>query len=756
MQVWGGRYVPIVPSDGESIEEPFWRVLKAYDPDYLFRYQPVGADIEEYDSEVFSERIREISGDFSEEDSDISSQMEEREIEDFRNLRLDETQVDASLRSQLLEGLNPFHFDEETVCRPLTGRRDNVGHNMLTDITDIASISDLQEVQYHDFSALPAELHLLATSVMGEPSNSMLGKIHKRGVAPEVQKITPSQIDNIMDKAWDRSKELPRIVYDLTNLNCVSTYPVDANRFEEPGVIICGDSIEDYCLYQCLQSLKLHVFWLPKSLITPDSTLQDGDTQEAAHRTRYVLCRHAISAGMQVHRGDHTLLVSDSMDSDQLKSVKKTLLETPAILPPGSSDPDEVIQIADGVSHLLSYRRRVFERDNRGHSSVLQFDRGASVGGVETPKPKHFEAASIYDHQWITDLEVENYNLPQEAEFGPQTIDINLYDSEYVRTARKGFSYVCPHHTYFGKPSVPSPTIRLEDPLRLFQTLFGKASYYVQPSDKGDFQTQVIQRVGDLEDLSSLLLRPEIRALLRCYSSSENSTSDGNTVYLKGSSRAYLAFRGIAERIEGSDRDVTAVIDELTDSGFLRRGLILQCQFCRNADWYDLEKVSQSFRCERCRQTQQIKQPHWKKPKEGPRWYFELDEIVYQYHDNNTHVTTLALSLLKSESESFLYAPELEIRNDPDKNKPDFEIDICAIADGKLTLGEASSSADKGEDDVDDYVQLAKEVNAKTVVFATMASEWSGHIKNYAEEKCEGSELETLFLEEEDLLQVNP
>lgn len=452
------------------------------------------------------------------------------------------------------------------------------------------------------------------------------------------------------------------------------------------------------------------------------------------------------------YRGEQSSLISRSADSERLSRVRDQIDED-IIITHRNPEIEDFISISDEIDPFLPYSREVFEQDNFDHGSVMQFDNGESVDGVNTPQPKHFEAASLRDHRWITDLEIEDYNLPRVAEFGSQIVDIDgLYDSEYVRVTQRGFSYVCPHHAHLGKPPIPNPTIHLTRPLNLFQTLFGKAEYHVHPSDKGDFQTQVLRRVDGLDELSHLLLRPEIRSILNCYATTENSTPDGTVVHLQGNSRSYLSFGGVREIVEELDNDTPSLIDELTDLGFLRRGLVLQCQFCRNADWYDLEELGQSFRCERCRQTQQIRQPHWKQPEDGPNWYFELDEIVYQYYQNNTHVTTLALGALQEDSNSFLFAPELEIRDDPDKNDPNLEIDICAIVDGKLTIGEASISSTKGEDDVDDYIALAGDVDAKTVVFASLNSEWSEHITSYAQGRCEGTDIEPLFLEGEDLI----
>src|SRR5215467_14327187 len=44
-QLWGGAQNIIVPTDGAEIDERFWTLMEAFDPDYIFRYQKSGEDL---------------------------------------------------------------------------------------------------------------------------------------------------------------------------------------------------------------------------------------------------------------------------------------------------------------------------------------------------------------------------------------------------------------------------------------------------------------------------------------------------------------------------------------------------------------------------------------------------------------------------------------------------------------------------------------------------------------------------------------
>ena len=42
---WGGCHGLIVPTDGSTIDEEFWRVMVKYDSDYLYRYRTTLLDL---------------------------------------------------------------------------------------------------------------------------------------------------------------------------------------------------------------------------------------------------------------------------------------------------------------------------------------------------------------------------------------------------------------------------------------------------------------------------------------------------------------------------------------------------------------------------------------------------------------------------------------------------------------------------------------------------------------------------------------
>jgi hypothetical protein len=137
---------------------------------------------------------------------------------------------------------------------------------------------------------------------------------------------------------------------------------------------------------------------------------------------------------------------------------------------------------------------------------------------------------------------------------------------------------------------------------------------------------------------------------------------------------------------------------------------------------------------------------------EEPKWYYKLDEVVYQGYRNNMHVPILTLWLLKQESrESFFYVPELEIRQDPNSERPDFEVDFCCVIDGSVAIGEATVSTRLGKTATEEAERLsqhrdvAARIGSAWFILSTLAEEWSTETRRIANDAFIGSEVAVKF-----------
>src|SRR5262249_45306698 len=178
------------------------------------------------------------------------------------------------------------------------------------------------------------------------------------------------------------------------------------------------------------------------------------------------------------------------------------------------------------------------------------------------------------------------------------------------------------------------------------------------------------------------------------------------------------------------------------------------CDFCRNADWFALGDVDDGFTCKRCRRSQAILSRHGLQEPE-PKWYYQLDEIAYQGLRNDMHVPILALDHLRRNSNACLYADELEIW-EASALQPLMEIDICCVADGLLTIGEAKitdrieGGGAKEKRSLEKYKDAALKLNARRFVYAT-SKDWSAQTHTNVSAAFQGTSIETLPLTAKEL-----
>jgi hypothetical protein len=112
-------------------------------------------------------------------------------------------------------------------------------------------------------------------------------------------------------------------------------------------------------------------------------------------------------------------------------------------------------------------------------------------------------------------------------------------------------------------------------------------------------------------------------------------------------------------------------------------------------------------------------QVHWKEPVE-PHWYYKLAETIYQFYENNSHLTVQALYKLKAQSKfTFHYLPEIDLYGFPAAGEKR-ELDIACVLDGKIILGECKTEALRPKDAAK-FETLLKMIGKRPdrIVFAT-------------------------------------
>lgn len=265
--------------------------------------------------------------------------------------------------------------------------------------------------------------------------------------------------------------------------------------------------------------------------------------------------------------------------------------------------------------------------------------------------------------------------------------------------------------------------LHFPDATEIFQTLLDRCGASMEESDKGRYTRRILDMWGGLSALAAdLHADSATRGLLNHWIS--NDQSYGRIHH----DRKYLRMSDI-NKLTGMDKPTRrAMIDRFLDRGIAHRGLVLRCRLCADSSFHHLADIGPGYRCPRCRQHNTIAEGAWTTAAHEPEWFYSLDEIVYLALDNNIHVPILALNQLAATARSFLHMPEVIVRR---PGETDLEVDLWAIVDGRIVIGEAKKG-DKLDESPDAEVErcrrlkrLFQELTADELVLATADSRWS-------------------------------
>ena len=750
-KLWGGEYSLILPTDGSRLDERFAFLLERFDPDYIYAYQKTKLDLKLANPSEYERWLdREVDAVLKQYPDSAREQTKKRIDEQAGDIRIGKFELSEVLQQDLLRRFNPF-FHERRLQQGWVraGGRPSFPLTALPEI--ISRAKDAKPLLIPSFTA-SKELTLLAASVMGKPSREAVEAYTKtRMIIARADWSAERQVDFI-DFVLNRSPRRARqtavlngevinegnwllderlieyLPFGQTMTGLAYYYKArDRVEHEEAVVVVVGDAQNDFLLYFALSRLKWDVYWLPlrlygdfmKGLAKPNL---DG---EGVYFWRLT---DTIADILRENPDRRLLVTSFSLTEEQTAEVRANLNKGLIYGQGFDFGPRSAVEM--DVEKLLPYVRTVYETENQGRVQVEQFADGLSVNFCNTPKPRQFSEVPPTGHHWITEVLVEGYSLPRRGVLAPEVLQHRNYGTRFVRVCRDGLAYFCPYLGWFqgwgGVDSILArPRIRILSDEEVFERLYREAGFRVRVSDKGKYHHEAVRLFGDLGKMADFIRKPTGRALLDRYLD-ESPSAPETGVFLTAIRRRFLSFEAIA-RVLGGAEDAVALLDELIPMGVLSRGLIFQCGRCAHAGWYAVGEFSDVFRCERCRTEQRYTSAHWKKPEE-PRWYYELNEVVYQGYLNNMHVPILTILALGREARNgTLYVPELVISRD---GRADQEIDTTLAVDGTVMISEATTAdhlrGGAGEETAElrRLREVAELVDARWMVLSTFAEAW--------------------------------
>jgi hypothetical protein len=754
---WGGGYALIVPTNGNTIDNEFWWLLEKYDPDYIYFYQKTMLDKKFSNADEYKSWLDSQAHQYMKQNSKKSLEDARKAIDERAGkIGIGHFIISENLQKELKERLNPFA--EWPLTHGIVG--ESIPHYPLTSLWKAFSGMDDKQSILSPEIQVTKELQLCLYSCSGKLNEPL----QLKKTVPDAFNLFPhswneDNIDELIQMVLKREKDFWRMPFPMTMAG-LSFYS-DTFASEEKLIIIVGKTLKEFCLYHALSRLKPHTYWLPFELVNQFSIAQTSTSgslpMEGTASYLYWL-RDIVEDVLKTKIEQKFYIYSNSLNEEEFDLFKIAFNKANIFIP---KEPIiDKLERRNDVQSLIKGIIRTFEVDVPIKNYVEQFNEGESVNFLNTPIPKKFPRISPSSHFWLTDVCIERYVLPKVKTLGAKSVIYKNYDRRFVRVSAGGLSYFCPHFAYMQgwggiENFIARPKLKLFEDFTIIEELFKESDYHIKYSDKGDYQRESCLKFRGCSNLEEFILDEKKRSLLLRYCD-DSKSEEGKGIFLKSDGRRYLWFEEIKNIV---DTDTRGVIDSLIENEIVYRGFIFQCKKCRNAAWYPIEEVTSRFKCSRCNSEQIFKQENWKNPPEEPRWYYKLDEVVYQGIKNNMHVPILTVrQLRKLFKNGFHYTPEIEVRKNLTAEKPDLEIDLVSVIDGEVYIGEATIENEIDTDTIKERNRLEKlreiaaKVRARKVVFATFSDSWSERSIRNVKEIFENSSCVPLFLAKTELL----
>lgn len=168
------------------------------------------------------------------------------------------------------------------------------------------------------------------------------------------------------------------------------------------------------------------------------------------------------------------------------------------------------------------------------------------------------------------------------------------------------------------------------------------------------------------------------------------------------------------QKFEFDEQELKDVLFELLEANILLMGLRTRCPRCGKSNWHHIDDVKQTLRCTGC------SYEHSVHPEQS--WFYKLNTLVQvgcAYHGLVPIVLVLGQLLHESRS-SFIMTTNLDLFQ-KGETRPFGELDIVCIKDGKFIIGEVKQSVDLFEkSDFEKMAKIAVRINPDLVLFSSL------------------------------------
>lgn len=157
-------------------------------------------------------------------------------------------------------------------------------------------------------------------------------------------------------------------------------------------------------------------------------------------------------------------------------------------------------------------------------------------------------------------------------------------------------------------------------------------------------------------------------------------------------------------------------------------GIRPKCPRCGYRIWYHVDEVTQGIICKGCGHKFTIDAEE--------KWYYRLNSLIRAATSLHGTIPILLVlgQLMNDARSSFMFIPCTDLFNKDNASKDYIhwgEIDIVCIKDGKFIIGEIKQSVNLfDQNDFDKMLTLAKLIKPDIIIFSSMNKDPSGFVKN--------------------------
>jgi hypothetical protein len=467
-------------------------------------------------------------------------------------------------------------------------------------------------------------------------------------------------------------------------------------------LLVVGSESADFCLALAWDRMFKHAVWLPEAWLTT------RPYEQAVRKALFQLTAHSNAGAYEL------VVTSASMDETQVRTALGPVW--PPMPAPGAA---RGAPAAAGTSIRFESPATISLRDPLYLAcSPEDYDISLALPTINDGHGGFGFAAEVPVYApgsdalrgplrpfWQVDVEVADAAVPPGRGIPGHVLSAvsGPAGAEWVRSSQAGVSFVA--HSMGLVPgsaslrqAVARPRLRYPGMVD-WVTEIARAQVPpvgVETSAAGYRAHILAQLWGGRARLASdiRLLRDFFREFKASRQKASEAYPDQDGVPLVGGD-GILTFRAAMRMLGGSmsERDVRGHLDRLLDLGVLRRGLALACAECDRLAFIAVDVLGQSNVCARCGAASPLTQSRWRHPFVEPEWFYDLHGAVREMLADNGDVPLLAAHYVGARSAVFADVPELDFRYTVGRPK---EIDLVALADGEVIVGEAKKNASLG------------------------------------------------------------